>query len=122
MNTRSLNKNLIPWDEEDASSVRIATLNCMNLKNTHKDIRNDATLLKSDILILQETWQLQDEIMNYEIPGYEIHYNNIGPGKGIAVYYKKEVFQHVADISQDQMQLSKFQTIEMDIITNELCK
>ena len=89
----------------------------MNLQHTHKDISNDNTLLKSDILMLQETWLLQGEIMNYQIPGYEIHYNNIGPGKGIAVYYKKEIFQHVADISQDQMQLSKFQTTEMDIIT-----
>ena len=33
------------------------------------------------------------------------------------MYYKKEIFQHVADISQDQMQLSKFQATEMDIIT-----
>ena len=45
MNTRSLNKNLIPWDKEDANSIKVATLNCMNLQHTHKDIRNDDTLL-----------------------------------------------------------------------------
>ena len=33
------------------------------------------------------------------------------------MYYKKEMVQHVTDINQDQMQLTKFRSSELDIIT-----
>ena len=117
MNERSVNRNPTPWDKLDEESIKIATLNCMNLKNTYRDIINDQTLLKSDILLLQETWLAEQDTDKYEIPGYEKHFNNAGSGKGIAVYYRKEMFSHVSDISQDHMQLTKFKTTELDIIT-----
>ena len=117
MNERSLNRNPVPWDEMNEESMKVATLNCMNLKNTHKDIIKDQTLLKSDILMLQETWLTDQDSDEFEIPGYEKHFNNAGSGKGIAVYYRKEMFRHVSDIRQEQMQLTKFQTTELDIIT-----
>ena len=101
MNERSINRNPIPWHKETEGIIKMSSMNCMNLQNTHKDIMRDYTLLKSDILMLQETWLLRQDIQKYEIPGYEIYLNNAGPGKGIAVYYKKEKFQHVTDINQD---------------------
>ena len=117
MNERSINRNPIPWDKETEGVIKLSSMNCMNLQNTHKDIMRDYTLMKSDILMLQETWLLQQDSKKYEIPGYNIHFNNAGPGKGIAVYYKKEKFKHVTDITQDQMQLTKFRSSEIDIIT-----
>jgi exonuclease III len=78
----------------------------MNLKNTHKDI-----------LMLQETWLTEQDNERYNILGFKKHFNNAGSVKGIAVYYRKEMFQHVADISQENMQLTKFKTGKLDIIT-----
>jgi hypothetical protein len=55
----------------------------MNLKNTHKDMRKDHTLLKSDILMLQETWLTEQDIEN-----------NIWDSRNILtmLYQEKELF------------------------------
>ena len=117
MNKRSINENPISWDQNVTNNMKIASLNCMNLKNTYEDIIADHTLLKSDILLLQETWLTEEDIENYNIHGFEKNLNIAGPGKGIAVYYRKEMFQHVSNISQEKIQLTKFRTEAFDIIS-----
>ena len=59
---------------------------------------------------------MNDQAENLEVPGYNIHMNSRGKGKGIAIYYKPEYFKHELDIKEDHMQLSKFSSRSVDII------
>ena len=45
----------------------------------------DRSLLKSDLIILTETWLEEGETVNndYDLPDYEANYNNVGRGRGI---------------------------------------
>ena len=86
-------------------------------KKHFEDIASDIPLLKSDIICLNETWLDNDIIPeNLEIPHYDLHLNSKGNGKGIAIYYKKDMFSHDWDIKEDHMQLSKFTSPYLDII------
>ena len=60
MNEKSINQNPTPWKEKNENFVKIASLNCMNLNNTYKDIVSDRTLLESTLLALSETWLLEE--------------------------------------------------------------
>ena len=114
MNKRSLNAKPIPWEKESDEHLKIAHLNCMNFRNNHEDIQNDPTLMESDLLTLSETWLESNDLPTLDF--YEAHYNSVGPGKGIAVFYKGGLFQHVVDITEDRMQLTKMQNFKIDVI------
>ena len=114
----SLNKNQTLWEREDIKAIKISFLNCRSLKKHYEDIRTDNLLLKSDLITLQETWLDNDEIRDdLIIPGYELAINSKGKGKGIATYYNRDTFKHVADIKKDNMQLSKFCSANLDLIS-----
>merc|ERR1712243_73227 len=84
----------------------------------YEDIARDDILMKSDIICLNETWVESDDIFDeLLIPDYELHLNSKGNGKGVATYYKKDIFKHSSDIKEDNMQLSKFTSHMLDIIT-----
>ena len=85
----------------------------MNLKNSHIDLQQDQTILKSTIIALTETWLVRTEL---EIDGYKSHFNSIGPGKGIAVYMKDDNFKVILDIKQEKMQLTKLESQELEVI------
>ena len=102
MNARSINQNPIPW-KQDNTHYKVASLNCMNLKNNHYEIINDKTLMESTLLALSETWLDQDTTW-VGINGYKSHYNSIGPGKGLALYYKDNTFNPVTDIKTEKLQ------------------
>ena len=111
------NNNLTEW-EKDFKAIRIYSLNCRSLKKHYEDIKSDSLILQSSIICLQETWLLNDEdAADYEIPSYETHKNSYGPGKGIVIFFKKDTFTHVKDIKQEFMQLSKFRSPKVDVIT-----
>ena len=93
MNKRSINQNPIPWKQNRDDALKIASLNCMNLRNNFEDI------LKSTLVAFSETWLSEDE--NLEIDGYKSHCNSVGQGKGLAVYFKEDIFQHVIDIKKE---------------------
>ena len=87
----------------------------MNLLNSHEDIVCDETLMESTVIALSETWlQVEDAL---QINGYRAHFNSVGPGKGIAVYYKDSTFIPTVDIRHETMQLTKLESINLDIIT-----
>ena len=66
--TVSLNRNPRKWDDKDPSRLRICFLNCRSIKNKVDNIKADMNLLKSDILILTETWLQEDEeSVDYQI-------------------------------------------------------
>ena len=114
MNKRSINKNPIPWKQKKENAIKIASLNCMNLRNNFNDIISDNTLLESTMLALSETW-LEHET-NLHLDGYSAHFNSVGPGKGLAIYFKAETFKHIEDIKKQKMQLTKMRSPDLDVI------
>ena len=42
--------------------------------------------------------------------------NSKGKGNGIATYYRRDIFKHVADIKKTNIQLSKFSSAILDVI------
>ena len=52
------------------------------------------------------TWFENDDVTEeIRITEYDLHLNTKGKGKGIAIYLKKEIFEHAFDIKEDYMQL-----------------
>ena len=73
--------------------------------------------MKSGVICLQETWLEDDTILeNLKISNYQLHLNSNGKGKGIAIYYKKYALKHEIDIKEENMQLSKFTSSNIDIL------
>ena len=72
----SQNNNLTDWEKENDEILKIYSLN----------------LKSDDIICLQENW-LEDDMSTEEfaIPNYELKLNSNGKGKGIAIYFKKEI-------------------------------
>ena len=69
------------------------------------------------MICLNETWLEKDAISeDLLISQYDLHLNSNGRGKGNAVYFKKELFKHDLDIKEDHMQLTKFSSLDLDII------
>ena len=113
----SQNKNPTNWEKDNNEILKVSSLNCRSLKKHFQDILTDEVLLKSDFIGLQEIWLNNDESeADLEIPGYNLHINSNGKGKGIASYYKKEVFFPVKDVKKTFMQLSHFSSSTVDII------
>ena len=115
MNKRSLNENPIEWNMEDVNVMKIAHLNCMNLMNTIEDIRCDPTLRKCSILTMSETWLMSNN--GPDLHTFKSHFNSVGLGKGIAIYYKEDLFYHMEDVVEENMQLTKMGSATMDVIT-----
>ena len=115
MNERSMNQNPIPWNQKDENYIKIATLNCMNLVHNHKDIVCDETLQKSSIIALSETWL--EKGAELQIDGYSAYFNSIGPGKGLAIYFKDERFKPTLTVNQEKLQITKVESQSMDFIT-----
>ena len=109
LDEKSSKRKLTTWETEEKDLLKISSLNCRSLIKHHQDILHDEPLLKGDIICLQETWldgdNTQDDL---EIPGYILHLNSNGKGKGIAIYFKKETFKFEQCIKKELMQLSRF--------------
>ena len=99
-----------------SEAIKVASLNCAGLKPHTMDILDDTTVLKADILHLIETSLEENEDVRLTIPGYKSHFINVGNGKGIATFYKENVFQHQQDYVERNMQITKFTADELDVI------
>ena len=96
----SINKNPTRWEQLSDDELRVGSLNCRSLKKHHADIITDKDLLLCDIICLEETWlETGDHTEDLDIPGYQLHSNFSGRGKGIAIYYKAKHFKHEFDIT-----------------------
>ena len=117
LNQISQNNNPSSWEKEDAHALKIYSLNCRSLNKHYNDIISDDEILKSDIICLNETWQVSDEVIeDIEIPNYQLVLNSKGKGKGIATYFKKNIFKHISDMKEEQIQISKFTSSFVDIL------
>jgi exonuclease III len=113
----SQNNNPTDWEKDDNYAIKISSLNCRSLRKHHQDILSDALLCRSDMITLQEIWLESDEIREeLKIPNYDLHLKSNGKGKGIATYYKKDIFTHKMDIKKENMQLTKFTSSSLDVI------
>ena len=73
-------------------------------------------MLKSDLLILTETWLEEgSNVDEYHLPDYDANFNNRGRGRGIASYYNKK-FYHTVNINSEGFSISKIESEVLDII------
>ena len=114
MNERCINRNPEPW-RDGKEGTRIAALNIMNLRNSHRYLVQDPTLKFADIVCLSETWLNQGE-EGFAMEGYEVAYNSVGAGKGVAAFYKAEIFKVKNDCRLERAQMSMFESPEVDVI------
>ena len=118
LNQISLNKNKTEWEKDNTKNLKIASLNCRSLKKHYPDITTDEMLLKSHIIALQETWLEDDDVTeDMTIPGYNLHLNSMGRGKGLATYFKGSIFKHDSDKKKEYIQLSKFTSPNLNVIS-----
>ena len=118
LNNMSQNSHPTDWEKEDTEALKIYSLNCRSLKKHYLDITSDEVLLKSDIILLQETWLDNDaELEDMAIPGFALSVNSQGKGKGLATYFKRDIFEHEKDTSNENIQLSKFASKDIDVIS-----
>ena len=88
----SINKKLSERKKDSSGLLKISSLNCRSLKKHYPDISSDDLLLESDMICLQETWLDDNTIIeDLMIPNYKLHLNSHGKGKGIAIYFNKNV-------------------------------
>ena len=96
MESSSVNKNPMAWEQHLKNATKLAILNIQSLRKKIKDIREDKLLLKfADMVCLTETWLPQSNNENdfIDIENYSVITNNYGQGKGVTTYYKSQNFQ-----------------------------
>ena len=114
MNERCVNRNPEPW-RDGKEGTRIAALNIMNLRNSHRYLVQDPTLKFADIVCLSETWMNEGE-EGFAMEGYDVAYNSVGAGKGVAAFYKAEVFKVKNDCRLERAQMSMLESHGVDVI------
>ena len=118
LNSKSMNSNPPPWEQNNENFVKIFSLNCQSLQGKVNHIQNDEIVTKSDVICLSETWLLSEEsTANVQIDGYVLHANRVGRGKGIATYFRQNMFQHVKDVKETFFQITKLTSESLDIIS-----
>ena len=113
----SMNKNPTEWEKEnDGSKTKVSFLNCRSIKNKFQHIKADRSMLKSDVIILTETWLEEGSDVNeYHLPDYDTNLNSRGRGRGIASYYNTK-FNHAVNINSAGFSISKVESNMLDII------
>ena len=95
----SLNSNPCEWMDPAKVGLRVCSLNSRSLRKHIQDVRTDPVLLQGDVICLQETW-LEDgegEQGDYQLEGYRAFFASVGPGKGVAVYVKREGLRRLGE-------------------------
>ena len=70
------------------------------------------------MICLSETWlEKNDALLDLQMENYKLHVNSAGCGKGLATYFKKELFKHELDVKKKDLQVSKFSSINLDVVS-----
>ena len=113
----SINRNPTPWHRPTDNTIKVVSLNCAGLKAHFIDIQADGKILEADIIHLLETSLDENEGNKLTLQGYRKHLINVGNGKGIATYFKDDVFSHQQDVTESRMQVTKLNSIDVDVIS-----
>ena len=114
----SVNKNPTTWNNPSLQGVRVSSINARSLRKHMEDISKDPSLLRSDLICIQETWiDTEEEQDIYNLDGYTKHLNSQGRGKGLAIYIKKNKFKYVTEFKSPYMQITKVTSEKMDVIS-----
>ena len=113
----SMNKNPTDWEREnDGSKTKVSFLNCRSIKNKFQNIKADRSMLKSDVIILTETWLEEgSNVDEYHLQDFDTNFCSRGRGRGIASYYKTK-FNHAVNINGAGFSISKVESNVLDII------
>ena len=118
MNRVSINENPDPWSKKSENTLKIVSLNCSGLKAHFQDVKTDDRLLKADIIHLVEcSLTDKDNKDEFSLEGYNQQFITIGPGKGIATYFKNDRFNPAEEVMADKFQITKFKHEIMDIVS-----
>ena len=118
LNRISLNNNPPEWEQSKINCLKVFSLNCQSLRGKITHIREDKIAARSDVICLSETWLLSDNNNeNIQIEGFSLQANGVGRGKGIATYFKENIFQHSKDIKEKYFQLTKLTSKFLDVIS-----
>ena len=91
LKAKALNIQVTKWDQPDDGVVRLTSLNTRSLSKHQQDLESDEFIMKSDIILIQETWlesELQDRISDF------YHYYVHGRSKGVAVLSRSLPVNH----------------------------
>ena len=117
----SINKNPSNWMNPTAAGLKVCSLNVKSLRCHIDDVKSDPALLQSDILCLQEIWLHpgEEEGGQYKLDGFHGHFTCVGPGKGVAVYVKKNKTASYSyhAVSEPFLQLGRVSLPDLDVIT-----
>ena len=117
----SINKNPSNWMNPTAAGLKVCSLNVKSLRCHIDDVKSDPALLQSDILCLQEIWLHpgEEEGEQYQLDGFHGHFTCVGPGKGVAVYVKKNKTASYSyhAVSEPFLQLGRVSLPDLDVIT-----
>ena len=117
----SLNSNPCEWMDNAKVGLRVCSLNCRSLRKHVEDVRTDPVLRQADVICLQETWleNGEGEQGDYQLEGYRAFFASVGPGKGVAVYVKREVLRRLGEAHMfidANIQLIKILIEELEIL------
>ena len=112
----SVNNNPTAWDESgDHKKIKVSFLNARSIRNKFDSIKTDHSLLKSDIIILAETWL---EEQDYTVPALRNYTTSLcggGRGRGIAAFSRKNfTFDDYQD--EEHLTMDKIKSKSLDIV------
>ena len=117
----SINKKPCNWMNPNAARLKVCSFNVKSLRCHIDDVKSDPALLQSDILCLQEIWLHpgEEEGGQYQLDGFHGHFTCVGPGKGVAVYVKKNKTASYSyhAVSEPFLQLGRVSLPDLDVIT-----
>ena len=58
-----------------------------------------------------------EEMLDLQIGNYALHVNSVGRGKGLATYYRSDLFTPELDVKEEEIQISKFTSIGLDVVS-----
>ena len=80
---QAINKQETIWNTNNSNIVKISSLNARSLQQHYRDLQKDEFVMKSDIIVIQETWL--EENPKEPITEFEEYYVNRG-SKGISLF------------------------------------
>ena len=117
MENVSQNRNPELWYQSLEKCFKLFSLNCRSLKKHILDIKADPMVQMADVMCFYETWldnNRNDGMFNIE--GYNLHLNSVGPGKGLAVYHRRFNFEPEIILSDENLQVSKLSGDKIDVL------